>query len=226
MPPKLPLRPRSHNALACALLALACGVLPAWAFDFSAVSATRDDSGQLWVLLQLDDPLEERVEQSLARGMPATLELHAELWRRRTGWFDRLEKSFDASIRLRYDVWDKSYRLERAGAPPFVTHSLDSLELALSRPIALPVARLDRLPQRARCYCVISAALKPLNVADAEEIEGWISGEARSQGRAGVGILTQLPSSVFDAVRNFAGFGDLRTRAITPEFTPATLAKR
>ncbi len=218
--------PRFDHSLACALLALACMVVPAVAFEFSAVSATRDEASQLWVQLQLDDPIEERVEQSLGRGMPATLELHAELWRKRTGWFDRLERSFDASIRLRYDVWDRSYRLERAGAAPFVTHSLDSLELALSRPIVLPVGNLERLPQRSRCYCVVSAALKPLNVADAEEVEGWISGEARSQGRAGVGILTQLPSSVFDAVRNFAGFGDLRTRAITPEFTPATLARR
>ncbi|MEO5987732.1 MAG: DUF4390 domain-containing protein [Candidatus Eisenbacteria bacterium] len=222
----LPCRTGFHLSHACALLALVCGVLPALAFDFSAVSATRDETSQLWVQLQLDDPIEQRVEQSLARGMPATLELHAELWRRRTGWFDRMERSFDASIRLRYDVWDRSYRLERAGARPFVTHSLDSLELALSRPIDLPVGALQRLPQRARCYCVVSAALKPLNVADAEEVEGWISGEARSQGSAGVGILTRLPSSVFDAVRNFAGFGDLRTRAITPEFTPATLARR
>lgn len=223
MPPR---RSHPHTILACALLALASVVLPANAFDFASVSATRDASGQLWVQLRLDDPIEDRVEQSLGRGMPATLELHAELWRKRTGWFDRLEDTFDASIRLRYDVWDKTYRLERAGAAPFVTHSLDSLELALSRPIALPVARLERLPQRARCYCVISAALKPLNVEDAEEVEGWISGEAQSQGRAGVGILTQLPSSVFDAVRNFAGFGDLRVRAITPEFTPSTLTRR
>lgn len=224
----LPLqRPRFRRIIcACALLALASLVLPVSAFEFASVSATRDEPGQLWVQLRLDDPIEERVKQSLGRGMPATLELHAELWRRRTGWFDRLEHTFDASIRLRYDVWDKSYRLERAGAPPFVTHSLDSLETALERPIALPVARLERLPQRARCYCVVSAALKPLNVEDAEEVEGWISGEARSQGKAGVGILTQLPSSVFDAVRNFAGFGDLRVRAITPEFAPATLTRR
>lgn len=223
MPPR---RSRFHHSLACALLALPWVVISVRAFEFSAVSATRDETAQLWVQLQLEDPIEQRVGQSLARGMPATLELHAELWRKRTGWFDRLEQSFDASIRLRYDVWDKTYRLERAGARPFVTHSLDSLELALSRPIALSIGSLERLPQRARCYCVVSAALKPLNVADAEEVEGWISGEARSQRRAGVGILTKLPSSVFDAIRNFAGFGDLRTRAITPEFTPATLARR
>ena len=151
----LPRRSHPQTILACALLALASVVLPANAFDFASVSATRDASGQLWVQLRLDDPIEDRVEQSLGRGMPATLELHAELWRKRTGWFDRLEDAFDASIRLRYDVWDKTYRLERSGAAPFVTHSLDSLELALSRPIALPVARLERLPQRARCYCVI-----------------------------------------------------------------------
>lgn len=222
----LPRRPRLPAILACAPLALALSAWPAAALDFASVAASRDGAGELWVQLQLDDPIEERVEQSLARGMPATLELHAELWRRRTGWFDRLERSFDAAIRLRYDVWDRTYRLERAGAAPFVTQSLDSLEIMLSRPIALPVASLERLSPRARCYCVVSATLRPLNVEDAEEVEAWISGEAQSQSRAGVGILTRLPGSIFDAVRNFAGFGDLSTRVVTPEFTPETLARR
>ena len=48
--------------------------------------------------------------------------------------------------------------------------------------------------------------------------EGWLSGEVVEKRNAGWGVLTALPRSVFDAVRNFAGLGDQRARAITPDF--------
>ncbi|HEV2104181.1 MAG TPA: DUF4390 domain-containing protein, partial [Candidatus Eisenbacteria bacterium] len=209
--------------LVAGAIAVLCAIAPARAFDLDAASPARDAGGQLWVTVRISDPLEARVEESLARGMPATLQLHAELWRRRTAWFDRMEQAFDASMRLRYDVWTNAWLLERAGARPLVTGTLDSLELALARPIALPVATLGRLPPDARCYVVVTATLQPLKVEDVEEVEGWLSGEVQEKSHAGFGVITGLPRSLFDAVRNFAGFGDLRARIQTPDFTPATL---
>ena len=51
-----------------------------------------------------------------------------------------------------------------------------------------------------------------------EEIEGWLSGEVKTTGGKGFGVITELPRSVFDAVRNFVGFGDQKARAISPDF--------
>lgn len=197
----------------------------AWSLTLSRVTLTRDGRGTLWVDFALEDPLDARVQGSLSRGMPATLELHAELWRRRGGWFDRLEHAFDAEVRLRYDVWSDTWRLERAGVDAIVVSSLDSLEAALTRPIALPVGSLERLPVGARCYVVVIATLRPLDVEDAEQVEGWISGEVKNKG-GGLGVITALPRSVFDAVRNFAGFGDIRARARSEEFTVEALERR
>jgi hypothetical protein len=196
---------------------------PARALDIATVTASRDGSGRLWVMTRLEDPIEPRIERSLLRGMPATLQLHAELWRRREGWFDRMERGTDAELRLRYDVWKEEWRIERAGAPPVLMSSIDSLEIALSRPIALAIPGLDRVPPDSRCYVVVSVTVKPLSVEDVQEVEGWLSGEVKDQGGAGFGVITQLPRSVFDAVRNFTGFGDSHDRATTPEFTPAAL---
>ena len=36
-------------------------------------------------------------------------------------------------------------------------------------------------------------------------------------------VITALPRSVFDAVRNFAGFGDQRARAISEDFAAESL---
>ncbi|HET7225807.1 MAG TPA: DUF4390 domain-containing protein [Candidatus Eisenbacteria bacterium] len=174
--------------------------------------------GWVWADVKLDDPIAPRVAESLSRGMPATLQLHAELWRRRSGWFDRLESSYDAAVRIRFEVWNDQFRLERSGLKEVFVPSLDSLRAVLSRPLAVPVARLEKLDADKRYYVVATATLKPLSVEDAEEVEGWLSGEVEDKARARLGIITALPRAVFDAVRNFAGFGDQKARAISTDF--------
>ena len=156
MLPRLPAcSARFARALAWALLGLLAAA-PVHALEIATVTAARDDGGRLRVTTRLEDPIETRIERSLLRGMPATLQLHVELWRRRGGWFDRMERSTDAGLRLRYDVWKEEWRIERAGAPPVLLGSIDSLELALSRPITLALPGLDRLPLKGRCYVVVT----------------------------------------------------------------------
>jgi hypothetical protein len=178
----------------------------------------RVSAGFLWADIRLDDVFSPRVEGSLARGMPATFLFHVELWKRRGAWFDRLESSFEASVKVRFDVWSKAYLMEQQGRAPITTSSLDSVAIILSRPLALPVARATVLEPRHRYYVVLSVTLKPLSVEDIEEGEGWLSGEVQNKRSAGIGVVTAVPRAVFDAVRNFAGFGDQRARAISREF--------
>jgi Domain of unknown function (DUF4390) len=222
--PTLP--PRAVRAIST--LAICAGALtaavPAAALDL-AVGPPAARGAYVWADVRLADLFEPRVAQSLSRGMPATLELRAELWRKRSGWFDRLESSYDAAVRVRYEVWNDWYRVERAGAPVRTYPSLDSLAATLSRPIALPVGRRVALQPEGRYYIAVSATLKPLSVEDVEEVEGWLSGEVENKRRAGFGVFTELPRSVFDAVRNFAGFGDHRARAQTEPFTPSALVE-
>lgn len=206
--------------MAALLLAPPAGALDAW------LDAPRTRDGFVWVDLVLTDLFPPRVEESLARGMPATLQLHAELWRRRTGWFDRLENSYDASVRMRYEVWNDAYRMDRANAPSLRLGTLDSLRIVLGRPLSLPVGTLGELKPRQSYYVVVTATLKPLSVEDVEEVEGWLSGEVRDPHKSRFGVITELPRSVFDAVRNFAGFGDQKARAISMDFARATLPTR
>lgn len=208
--------------LACAALVAAALAAPARAIDLD-FDPPRVANGYLWVDAHVYDVFARRVEESLGRGMPATLQFHTELWRKRSGWFDRLSGSFDASIRIRYDVWLRTYRLERPGVAPIYASTLDSVRLVLANPIALPLARIQGLPPDARYYAIVSAVLKPLTVEDVEEGEGWLSGEVARRG-SGVGIVTAIPRSIFDAVRNFAGLGDQRARAISEEFELGMLA--
>jgi len=216
-PPRLTQRAGTVARTSLVLLFLVAPPPAARALEITA-QPPRERSGYLWVDVRLSELFEPRVEGSLARGMPATLTLHAELWRRRIGWFDDLESVFDAELRLRYDFRSAAYRLERNGAQPLVVPGLDSVRAVLLRPLPLPVGRIGPLLAARRYYVVVSATLKPLSVEDAAEVEGWLSGEVEGGRGEPFGLLTGLPRSLFDTARNFAGFGDERARAITDDF--------
>jgi hypothetical protein len=210
-------------ALVALELALLLVATPAAAFKVSSIRPARDSEQRLWVELQIEDVIEPRVEASLERGMPATLTIRTELWRRRNGWFDRLERTAYGITRIRRDVANENWRIERRGSPPLVVPTLDSLRQVLEKNTTIPVGPLERLGTEAPCYVVVIAALQPLQLEDVEEVEAWLSGEVKSKGSSPFGFLTGLPRSLFDAVRNFAGFGDERSRLISAEFTPANV---
>ena len=176
----------------------------------------------VWVDVRLVDPVASRIEESLARGMPATLQLHAELWRRRRAWFDRLEENVDAELRIRYEVYNHTYRIERRGAPTLRVGTVDSLRLALEHPLAILAGRLHPDSRAAVHFIVVTAVLRPLSVEDVAEVESWLSGEVETKRRSGFGLITQVPQALFDTVRNFAGFGDARARAMSGDFTVGT----
>lgn len=196
---------------------------PAHAFKLTSIRPARDAGRQLWVEVRLEDPIEKGVEKSLQSGMPATLMLHAELWRRRDGWFDRMERAVDATFRMHYDAWSDTWRLSRPGEPVVELGSLNELELALSRTLALNVASLARYRPDVPCYLVVTASFRPLNVEDVEEVERWLSGEVRERTGSPFGFLTRIPIGIFTAAKGLAGFGDEHSRMISADFTPLNL---
>jgi Domain of unknown function (DUF4390) len=216
------IRAAMRLAFACAFVGLA-SASPAFALDID-LDAPHASEHYVWVNAKLRDLFEDPVVNSLSRGMPATLQLHVELWRKRTAWFDRLENSFDATVRIRYEVWNDTYRIERTGSLPRSLGTLDSVRTLLERPIALPAGQIDKLQSGTNYFIVVTATLTPLSVEDVQEVEGWLSGEVETHRHSGFGVFTELPHSLYDAVRNFAGFGDRRARDQTAVFTSESLA--
>jgi hypothetical protein len=210
--------PRFARACTAALLLLLAGT--AWALDVR-VSTPRARGTLLVVNTRIDDLLDARVRNSLERGMPATLELHPELWRRRAAWFDKLEDAGQVyAVRVHYEVWDGAWRVERPGAAAERFTSVDSVARYLERPWAVALTEVKNLRFGTTYYAVVNVTLRPVSAEDVSEVEGWLAGRG---GMGGLGVITELPRSLFDAVRNVAGFGDRRARAITRPFIPDTL---
>jgi hypothetical protein len=206
------------RACAAALLLLLAGT--AWALDVR-VATLRVRGPLLVVNTRIDNLLDARVRNSLERGMPATLELHPELWRRRAAWFDRLEDPGQVyAVRIHYEVWDGAWRIERPGAAAERFTTVDSVASYLERPWAVALTEVRNLRFGTTYYGVVNVTLRPVSAEDVSEVEGWLAGRG---GMGGLGVITELPRSLFDAVRNVAGFGDRRARAITVPFIPDTL---
>ena len=208
-----------RGATALSVLVLSCalaGRARALEIELGAPHVRTDS---VWIDVHLVAPLAPRIEESLARGMPATLQLHAELWHRRRGWFDRLEENVDAEMRIRYEVYNRTYRIERRGAPTLRVGTVDSLRLALEHPFSILAGRVHPESRAAVHFIVVTAILRPLSVEDVAEVESWLSGEVETKRRSGFGLITQVPQALFDTVRNFAGFGDARARAMSGDFT-------
>lgn len=221
----MPTAPRFRQVrlgIVLALGAALCGARPARALDLS-LSPPRERGGYVWVDARIDHPFTPRIEDSIVRGMPATLLFHAELWRSRTAWFDHFEGAFDASIRLIHDVAGDRFLILRRGQPVLTAPTLDSLTSALGNPVALPVTRVGALDPHHRYYAIVTVTLKPLSPADVAEVENWFSGEVADKRQSGLGGIALLPGAVFDAMRNLAGFGDEHARAQTDGFDLATV---
>jgi hypothetical protein len=209
---------RAAACLAATLAGLTLATGLARAMELT-LARPRERDGRVLIEARPASVLNSRIAESLGRGMPATLQLHAELWRDRRGWFDRMESSADAAVRIRYDVWEDHFLIERIGAEPIVVGSVDSVAAVLQRPWVMSVARIGQLNATSRYYVVLVGTLRPLTLEDLQEVEGWLSGEVGSGRKSGVSVLAEIPLSLFEAVRNVAGFGDQKARAISDGFT-------
>jgi hypothetical protein len=176
----------------------------------------------LAVEVRLDGFWSPRVRGSLERGMPATLVVTADLWRDRSGWFDRMVASRSVVYRVRYDAWREDYVLQRNLEAPHHLPSLAAAGAALSQPLRLAAAEAREVEPRRRHYVVITASLRPLTPEGVREVERFLSSQLRnsggSDGGGGLESIAHLPSSLLSMLAALSGLGDEIATYRTPVF--------
>lgn len=180
---------------------------PAHAVELADVRVTRLED-RVAVALRPVRVLSPRVRESLERGMPATVRLRVELWRERAGWFDQLVGSESAETRVGRNAWSDDYQLVRRGGPAQTLLDLDEIEAELDRPTRVRLAPVLELAPGERYYAIVRIEVKPLTVEDIEEVERWLSGEAKRAGKPGPGSIARLPTYIIGILANLSGLGD------------------
>jgi len=160
------------------------------------------------VALRTTSVLSPRVRGSLERGMPATVHLSVDLWRVRPGWFDQLVHTEQSEIRVARDAWSDEFQLHREGGPLLVLLDLDEVERELTRPTRVRLVPVAAMMAGVQHYAIVHVEVKPLTVEDIEEVEAWLSGEAKRSGKPGPGSIARLPRYMVGILANLSGLGD------------------
>lgn len=217
-------RPRRQRRLVAVATLLAAAALapelmpaPARAVELGGVGVTRVED-HVTVQLGMTGVLSPRVRESLERGMPATVRLSVELWRVRPGWFDELVRTELAEMRVARNAWSDEFQMRRQAGPLLTLLDLDETERELERPMRVRVLPLVRLRYDARYYAIARIEVKPLTVEDIEEVEDWLSGEAKRTGKPGPGSIARLPAFMMGLLANLSGLGDETAAVRTAAF--------
>ena len=106
-------------------------------------------------------------------GFPLRLHFRLELWKDRSGWFDRYITGVDWDAVARDDPLAEEFVLIRTGGGVTRYNTTEDLAAALSMPYRVPLATRGS----GRFYLVARLDVTTLNDTDLEELTRWLRGD-------------------------------------------------
>ncbi len=178
-------------------------------------------SAAVCVSYRVETPFTPRLEETLLRGMPATVTFEVGLWKRRALWFDKLVVAMRSEHKVVYDEWAKAFRIRSGSNPPQsrTAGDLDSLRRALFVAHRLPLAAASALDSMGTYYISVRVTIRPVAAEDLGEIESWLSGESPGPEGGPQG----LPRYLLGLAVSLSGLGDRTALEKSERFKPAEL---
>lgn len=106
-------------------------------------------------------------------GFPLRLHFHLELWKDRSGWFDRYITGVDWDAVARDDPLAEEFVLIRTGGSVSRYNTTEDLAAALAVPYRVPLEARGN----GRFYLVARLDVATLNDTDLEELTRWLRGD-------------------------------------------------
>ena len=212
----------TRRGAAWAILAFLLFARPAAANDLGlSVGPVELVDGAVTVSYRAETPWTPRLEETLLRGMPATVTFEVGLWKRRALWFDKLVLAIKSEHKVLYDPWERTFRV-RSGPvrrKARTVPTLDSLATFLFSERRLPLVAAASLDPNARYYVSVRVTIRPLTAEDLDEVEDWLSGEAKNPDKPERGV----PGYLLGIAVNISGLGERTALAKSESFRPALL---
>jgi len=185
--------------------------------------------GYLYVEYECVSPFEGIYLEALNSGLPTTLTYTIEVYRQRTGWWDRLEEAYEHEFRLFRDLLNNVY---------FVVTPEEALRFAQYDSLVAAISRFQRGSARGpqyfqrhlfepdqSYYVVITMSISPLTVEDLNELDAWLRGTLRGRSDEAGGGISGLSRTMGGLLMSMSGFGEKRVKGRTPDFRPRDIPR-
>jgi len=208
----------------CCSVLLALTLTPAvrsHAAELYVLGVGATSQGYAYVEFDFQDAFGTKAREAIRSGLPSTLTFTIEVWRQRTGWWDRLEETRELQFRVLRDLLNDQYVVV---TPEEVRRfpDLEALGEAVCRKRREYLPPLD--PNKSY-YIIVNANLAPLSVEDLKELERWLQGTLRSGDDEGSGRVAGISGTMVGLLLSVTGFGDETYRARSVRFVPRDLPR-
>ncbi len=181
----------------------------------------RIENGRVVTCLAVADSLPPELVGYIEKGVPISAEYKLELWRARTGWFDRLVGRAVVECRIRFDPWEKEFTVVQHTPDLTVENILDGKDEAIemltsSGPVTF--AATDGLGDH---YLAGSLIIRTMSFSNFREVESWLKGGVSDVKKPN---LDNAPNKVgeflfnmalkISGLKNYAG--DVKSGLFTP----------
>ncbi len=131
---------------------------------------------ELRVNFSVDNLFNEKVIESLHRGLTISITYQFQLWKQRSNWFDQAVASNEMTFFVRYNKINQRYKFFSEDGTR-ATPSFERVNHLCSVLTGIGVTDSTQLKQGDQYYFVIKGILRPFSAESFEELGKWFRGE-------------------------------------------------
>jgi hypothetical protein len=177
------------------------------------------DSSSIQTGLVISDSLPAELIGYINKGVPILFDYRLELWRARSGWFDKLAGASEAIFKVRYDPWDKKYSVVENRGDLIIENTLHSEREAIELLSSSGIDTLVADDPQGVFYLVGRLTIKTMSFSNYKEVESWLKGGISNAGKP---EIEEAPSKIGEFVFNLAmrvsGLRDISREIRSPDF--------
>lgn len=178
------------------------------------------DNGAIQCGLKLADSLPTELVGYINKGVPILFVYRLELWRQRSGWFDKLLDASETNFRVRFDSWEKRYSVVQSTENLIVENILGSERetidlLSSTGPDTFAVDDTSGV-----FYLVGRLTIKTMSFSNYKEVESWLKGGISSAKKPELeNASNKLGEFVFNMALRVTGLKDISREVRSESFT-------
>ncbi len=185
-----------------------------------AFSNLKYGNGAIQCGLKLTDSLPSELIGYINKGVPILFIYRLELWRERSGWFDKLLGAAETNFKVRFDSWEKRYSVVQSTEDLIIENSLGSERETIELLSSIEPDSFEVDDTSGVFYLVGRLTIKTMSFSNYKEVESWLKGGISSAKKPELeNAPDKLGEFVFNMALRVTGLKDISREVRSESFT-------